>query len=139
MDAELNIRSAGFNPDLANHGDGRVAHGLVFAIAESLRRSDGDRIASMHSHGIEVFDRTDDDDVVFQVTHHLQLILFPAENRFFDQRFVDGGEIETASQNFEQLFAVVGHASAGAAEGKAGTDNYWEADFARKLKTIFQV
>src|SRR3954463_9456983 len=139
MDAELNIRSAGLNPDLANHCDGRVTHGLIFAIAESLRRSHGDRVASMHSHRIEVFDRADDDDIVFEVTHHLELVFFPAENRFFNQRFMHRGEIETASQNFEQLFAVVGHASAGAAERKAGTDNYWEADFARKLKTIFEV
>ncbi len=112
MDAELNVRSAGLDADLANHGNGRIAHRLVFAIGERLRRSDGDRIAGVHAHGIEVLDRADDDDVVFRVAHHLKLVFFPAEHRFFDQRFVHRREIEAASQNFQQLFAVVGDAAA---------------------------
>ena len=37
---------------------------LVFAVGERLRRGDGDRVAGVHAHGIEVLDRADDDDVV---------------------------------------------------------------------------
>ncbi len=117
--AELNVRSAGFDADLADDGDGGIAHGLVFAVGERLRRGDGDGVAGVHAHGIEVLDRADDDDVVFEVAHHLEFVLFPAEHRFFDQRFVDGREIEAAGEDFHQLFAVVGDAAAGAAQREA--------------------
>ena len=100
MHAELNIRSAGFHPDLANHRDGRVAHRLIFAVGQGLRRSDGDGIAGVHAHGIEVLDRADDDDVVRRVAHHLELEFLPAEHRFFNQGFVHRREIEAARQHF---------------------------------------
>src|SRR5215469_5331645 len=116
MYSELNIRSAGFDADLPDHGNGRVAHGLVLAVGERLRRSDGDRVARMHAHGIEVLNRADDDDVVFEVAHDLELVLFPAEHGFFNQRLVNWGEIEAAGEHFEQLFAVVGLAPARTAE-----------------------
>ena len=116
IDGELNVRSAGLDADLANDGDGGVAHGLVFAIGERLRRSDGDGVAGVRAHGIEVLDGADDDDVVGQVAHQLQLVFLPAEHGFFEQDFVYGREIEAARQQFQQLFAVVGDAAAGAAE-----------------------
>ncbi len=116
MHAELNIRSAGLDADLADHRDRGIAHRLIFAVGERLRRRDGDRVAGMHAHGIEVFDRADDDDVVGQIAHHLELVFFPAQHRFFDQHFVHRREIEPARQHFQQLFAVVGDAAAGAAQ-----------------------
>ena len=42
MHAKLNVRSAGFDTDLADHRNGRIAHGLIFAVGERLRRGDGD-------------------------------------------------------------------------------------------------
>ena len=62
---------------------------LVFAVGERLRRSDGDRVAGVRAHRIEVLDGADDDDVVGEIAHHLKLVLFPSEHRFFEQHFVD--------------------------------------------------
>ena len=93
----------------------------------------------MHAHGVEVFDRADDDDVVLSVAHHLQLVLFPSEHRFFDQALMHGREIEAAGEHFHQLFAVVGDAAAGAAERKRGTNDDREPDLAGELDAIFQV
>src|SRR5208282_3346115 len=71
IDRELDIRSTGLDADLADYGNRRIAHHLVLAVGERLRRGDGDGVAGMHAHGIEVFDRADDDDVVSRVAHHL--------------------------------------------------------------------
>ena len=38
--------------------------------------------------------RADDDDVVGLVAHHLQLEFLPADDRFLDEHFADGAEIE---------------------------------------------
>src|SRR5208283_1550132 len=99
IDAELNIRSSGFDADLADHGNRRIAHHLILAIGERLRRGDGDGVSGVHAHGIEVFNRADDDDVVFGVAHHLEFVLFPAEDGFFDQALMHGREIEAAGEN----------------------------------------
>ena len=90
IDRELNIRAAGFDADLPDHRDRRIAHPLILAIGQRLRRRDGDRIAGVHAHRIEVLDRADDDDVVLQVAHHLEFELLPAEDGFFDQDFMHG-------------------------------------------------
>src|SRR5256885_11621835 len=93
----------------------------------------------MHAHGIKVLDRADDDDVVFQVAHHLKFVFLPPENRFFDQRFVHGREIEAASKHVEQFFAVIGHAAAGAAEGERRAHDDWKANLSGKLETVFEI
>ena len=59
IDGELDVGAAGLDANLADHGDGGIAHGLVFAIGECLRGGDGDGVARMHAHGIEVLDGAD--------------------------------------------------------------------------------
>ncbi len=98
IDRELNVRAAGLDADLADDLDSSIAHGLVFAVGERLRGRDRDRIAGVHAHGIEVFDGADDDDVVGEVSHHLQLIFLPAEHRLFQQHFMHGRKVEAARQ-----------------------------------------
>jgi len=67
------------------------------------------------AHGVEVLDRADDDDVVCLVSHHLELVLLPPEDRLLDEDPVDGGELEAACDDFLELFDVVGDAAAGSA------------------------
>ena len=68
-------------------GQRGVAHPLVFLVGQRLRRGDGDRVAGVDAHRVEVLDRADDDDVVGLVAHHLHLVLLPADDRFLDQHF----------------------------------------------------
>ncbi len=77
----------------------------------------------MHTHRIQVLDGADDDAVILAVPHHLHLVFFPADYRFFDQDFVRGAGIDTALHDGNELFLVVGNAAAGAAQGKRGPDN----------------
>src|SRR5437868_8968238 len=136
---KLNIRSAGLDPDLADHGNCRIAHVLILAIRESLGGSDGNRVSGVHAHGIEVLDRADDDDVTFHITHHLKLVLFPTQHRLFDQHFVNGREIETSSQDFQQLLPVVSDASAGATKSERGRHDHWKANLPREFQAVFQI
>ena len=62
------------------------------------------------------------------IAHHLELILLPADDRFLDEDFVDGGELESARDEFDVFFAVVGDAAPGAAEREAGADDAGQAD-----------
>ena len=93
----------------------------------------------MHAHGIEIFNGADDDDVVREIAHHLELVLLPAEHALFDQAFVHRREIETARQNLHQLFAVVGNAAARSAQRKAWPDENRKADLAGEVEPVAKI
>src|SRR5579864_5434739 len=137
--AELDVRAARLHANFANNGDRGIAHRLVLAVSQSLRGRHGNRIAGMHAHGIEILNRADDDDVVLEVAHHLQLIFFPAEHRFFDQRLVHRGEIEAAGEEFHELFAIEGDAATGTAERERGTDDDRKANLAGELQSVLKI
>ncbi len=139
IDGKLHIGAAGLDADLAHDGNGRVAHLLVLAVGERLRGGHGDGVAGMHAHGIEVLNGADDDDVVGEIAHHLQLVLLPAQHALFDQALVNGRKVQPTSQNLHQLFAVVGDAAAGAAQRETGTDEHRKAELRGKLQTVAQV
>jgi hypothetical protein len=134
VDGELDVAAAGLDADLADNGDGGVAHALIFLIGQRLRRRHGDRVAGMHAHRIEVLDRANDDDVIGAVAHHLQLELFPTDDGFLDQHFVDGAEIESAGDELAELLAVVGDAAAGAAEREARPQHARQTDLLQHLQ-----
>jgi hypothetical protein len=90
----------------------------------------------VHAHRIEVLDRADDDHVVRFVAHHLELELFPADHRLFDEHAVHGREIETAQDSAAQLLDVVGDAAARTAEGERRPDHQRVSDARRELLGI---
>src|SRR4029453_15365165 len=77
-------------PDLADDGDGRVAHHLVLLVGERLGGRHGDGVARVHAHGIDVLDGADDDHVVGEVAHDLELELLPPDHRLLDEHAGDG-------------------------------------------------
>ena len=88
IDRELHVRAARLDADLAQHRERGVAHDLVFLVGQRQRRRDGDRIAGVHAHRVDVLDRADDDAVVRLVADDLHLVLLPAEHALLDQHFV---------------------------------------------------
>ena len=90
VNRELHVRAARIHADLTQHGDARVAHDLVFLVGECQRWRDGNRIAGVHPHRVEIFNRADDDAVIPVVPDHLHLEFFPAKNALFDQQFAGG-------------------------------------------------
>ena len=69
----------------------------------------------MYAHGIEIFNRADDDDIVSKVTHDFEFILFPTKDGLFDQCLMDGRKIEATRENVKQFFAIVGDTASRAA------------------------
>ena len=123
IDRELHVRPARLDPDLAQHRDARVAHDLIFLVGQRQRRRDGDAVAGMHAHRIDIFDRADDDAIVLAVAHHLHLELLPAEERFLDQDFGGGRGDQAAADDMLELLAVIRDAAAGAAEREGRADD----------------
>ncbi len=111
MHRELNVRAAGLDADRADDALRFVAHRLIFVVGERLLRCDGDRVAGVHAHCVEVFDRADDDHVVRFVAHDLQLEFFPAQHRFLDQDAMHGRDFNSMRGDRPQLFDVVGDAA----------------------------
>src|SRR5207245_6193246 len=118
IDRELHVRAAGVDTDLPQHGDRRVAHDLVFLVRQGLRGRHGDGVARMHPHRVDVFDRADDDAVVFSVAYDLPLEFLPADHRLLDQQLVRGRRLQPAFADRHEFLAVVGDAAARPPEGE---------------------
>ncbi len=127
-DAELYVRPSRLHPDLADDGEGGVAHPLVFLVGEGLGGGDGDGVARVHAHRIEVLDRADDDHVVGEVAHHLELELFPADHRLLHEDLARRALLEAPLDRRFELLGIVGDGAARAPEGERGTDDDGEAD-----------
>ena len=123
IDCELNVGTACFHTDFTQAGDACVAHDLIFFVGQRQRWRDGDRVAGMDAHRVDILDRTDDDGIIVPVADDLHLIFFPAEQRLFDQHFGGGRGIKPACHDLDKLFAVIGNAATGAAHGEARANN----------------
>jgi hypothetical protein len=95
---------------------------LVFLVRQRLRRRDGDRVAGVDAHRVEVLDRADDDAVVRLVADDLHLELLPADQALLDEELVVGERSRPRLQIVLELVRVVGDAAAGAADVKLGPD-----------------
>ena len=119
------------------------AHQLVFFVGQGQGRGHGDRIAGVHAHRIDVFDCADDNGVIRLVADHLHLEFFPAQQALVDKDLRHRGRFHAGAAEMLVLFAVIGHATAGAAKGKGRADNRGQADifdgFYRQLKTRLDV
>ena len=60
-----------------------VSHTLILFVREGHGRGDRNAIARVDPQ--QIFDGTDNDDVVCEVPHDHQFVLFPPDQRFFDQ------------------------------------------------------
>ena len=123
MNSELNVRSTGLDTDLTDDCERGVAHHLVLFVCERLHRCDGDGIAGVHTHWIEIFDGTNDHAVVHPVAHDFHLKFFPAHERFFDQNFTHWRKIEAACGNDIEFLAVVSDPATGPAQSECGAND----------------
>src|SRR6202021_2830125 len=108
VDGELDIAAARLHAHGPDDRDGGIAHPLVFLVGERLDRRDGDGIAGVDAHRVDVFDGADDDDVIRLVAHYLELVFLPAEDGLLDEHFGDGGGVEAALNGGFEFVDVVG-------------------------------
>ncbi len=86
---ELHVGTARIHADFAQHGDARIAHDLVFFIRQRQRWGDGNAIAGMHAHRVDILDGAHDNAVICLIAHHLHFVFFPAEHALVDHHFAD--------------------------------------------------
>ena len=136
FDRELDVRAAGLDADAADARERGVAHALVLDVGERLRGRDGDRVAGVHAHRVEVLDRADDHAVVGVVAHDLELVLLPAGDRLLDEDLARSGwRRGRAAATARELLGVVRDAGAAAAEDERGPDDDRAADLARRRRS----
>ena len=119
VDGELHVRASSIYTDFTQNRQGGVAQNLVFLVSQGLSGCHRNRVPGVHTHGVQVFDGADDDAVVRFVAHHFHLVLFPTQERLFNQQLVGGRSFQAALANGLKLFRVVGDAAARAAQREA--------------------
>ena len=127
VDRELDVRPSGLDPDLAHAGDGAIPHRLELLVGQGQCGRDGDAVAGVHAHRIDVLDRAHDDGVVGAVPHHLQLELLPAQQRFLDEHRRRGRGFEPGRQQLREGVDAIGDASSRAAQREGGAQDGGEA------------
>ena len=118
IDGELHVGAARLDADLAQNRQRGVAHDLVFLVGERQRGRDGDGIARVDAHRIDVLDGADDDAVIRLVADDLHLVFLPAEHTLLDQHLIGGRRVEAALDDVEEFLTVVGDAAARPAHGE---------------------
>ncbi len=92
----------------------------------------------MHTHGIKVLDRADNDAVIVAIANHLHLIFFPTDERLINKKFVSGREVKTANTDCLKFLSVVGDTAARSTHREGGSDNAGETDILKNAKGLFE-
>ncbi len=120
---ELDVRAARLDADCTDDCRGGIAQLLVGLVGERHLRRDGDRVARVHAHRVEVLDRADDDHVVRAIAHHLELELVPAAHRLLDEHLPDRRLPQAALDLVGERRAVLGETAAMASEREGGAND----------------
>ena len=128
MNGKLDIGTPGFDADLPDDVNGCIPHSLILPISEGLSRGDSDTVTGVDAHWIKIFNRADDNHVVFEIAHNFQLIFLPANKGLFHDNLGNHARLESCACKGFHLFPVIGHTAADSAQGKTGPDNEGIAD-----------
>ena len=102
-EGELDVGSAGLDPDGPDDGQRGVAEALILDVGEGLLGRHGDGVAGVDAHRVDVLDGADDDDVVLEVAHHLELELLPADDALLEQHLMGGRGVEAGLDDGVEL------------------------------------
>ncbi len=78
VDSHLDVGATALDTHLSDDGDSGIPQALVLPVRQGLGRGNCDGVSRVHAHGVDILDGADDDHIVRQVTHDLQLELLPA-------------------------------------------------------------
>ena len=119
IDRKLHIRAAGIDTDFTQYRQGGVTQNLVFLVRERLCGGHCNRVSGVNAHGVEVFDRAHNNAVIRFVADDFHFVLFPTQQRFFNQKLVGRRGLKPALTNRLKLFRVIGDTAARSTQGKA--------------------
>ena len=107
---------------MAHNADRQLAEFVIFAVGQSLRRSNHNRFARVDAERVEVFHVADRDAVVEAVAHHFILHFFPALQALFDQNL--RRERESLLGQFVEFGLIVAKSRSESAQRVSRTDNH---------------
>src|SRR5690606_9788368 len=125
------------DPDLAQDGDRSVAHDLVFLVGQRQGGGDGDGIACVYAHWIDILDGTDDYGIIGPVAHDFHLELFPPQQRFIYEDLRHRRRFQPRAAEMFIFLAVVGDATTCATKGEGGADDGRQADFLQRVQCLY--
>ena len=82
----------------------------------------------MDPHGVKIFYGADDNDIVFCVTHDLEFVFLPPQDRLFDENFARHTLFQATCSEVFKFFHVVNQGTTGAAHGIAGANHHGKPD-----------
>ena len=133
---ELDVRAAALDADRADDRRRSVAQLLVALVGERHLGRDGDRVARVHPHRVEVLDRADDHDVVIAVADHLELELVPADERLLDEHLPHRALAQRPVEQPFELGPRVRCPPAVATEGERRPQDHREREVARHIGEV---
>ncbi len=136
---ELDVRAAGVDPDRPHDRERTVPQPLVLLVGERHDRGDGDRVAGVHAHRIDVLDAADHHAVVLAIPDDLEFVFLPSEQRLVDLDLVDHRRLDAGADDLLVLLPVPRDAAAGAAERERGPDDRRQSDLVEELHRVLDV
>ncbi len=109
--------------DCFDNGIGIALQAFLKLLADGQHRRRAERVAGMDPDRIDVLDEADRDHFIVGVADDLELELFPAEDRFFDQDLADHTGLDAALGDRLQFFEVIDQATTRAAHGIGRADD----------------
>ena len=136
VDRELDVAAAGVDADLAQDRDAEVAHLLVLAVGQRHGGGDSHRVTGVHTHRVDVLDRTHHDHVVVAVAHQLELEFLPAEDGFLDQHVGAGRGHQPAAGHPFDVLSGIRHARPEAAHGERWANDDGQPELLDRLTDL---
>ncbi len=93
----------------------------------------------MHAHGVEILDGADNHKVVAEIAHHFEFVFLPAQDGFFDERFVHRAHVQSMGNGFAKFFFVVGDGAAGSPQRERRANYQRKSQLIAKPQRIFRV
>ena len=137
VDCELDVRSPRFHTHATNTGERCVTHLLILDVGERHRRSHGDRVTRVHSHRVDVLDRTDDHAIVGAIPHDFEFIFLPSGDRLLDQHLRNRAGSETVRDHPTELLFGVGDTRPTSTEDVRGPDDHRQRDIGQHRPCLF--
>ena len=94
-----------------------VAHVLIGSVRKCHGRCDGDGVAGVYAHRVEVLYSTYHHYIVVLVAEQFKFEFFPAQNGFFYEYLVGGRSIQAAFERLIKFFLLHDKAAAGTTKG----------------------
>mmetsp|Transcript_2844 Transcript_2844/g.8482 ORF Transcript_2844/g.8482 Transcript_2844/m.8482 type:complete len:686 (+) Transcript_2844:1556-3613(+) len=123
VDGHLDVGPTAFDAHFPDNSHRGIPQTLILFVGDGLHRRNGDRITSMHAHRVHILDGANDDHIISQVPHHLQLVLLPPKQRLLDLHLRRHRRIQAALANLQKLVHIVRNTTARPSQRERRSDD----------------